>query len=260
MLLLLAIIVVGAQAASIDQQVVNGVRADQHEYPSQLSLQSCSGSSCSHICGAVLINANFAITAAHCVGNAPSSYRLQCGAHNIHLAESFRQSSYASQITMHPSYDPNGQRPAFPNDIAVIRLASPFTLDSTCKAATIPTSSSGNFGTTPGMITGWGRLRGGGTLPSYLKEGAVTILSPTTCSNTWGTTVSSSFHICVLDYNNVYGACNGDSGGPAHYNADGTIVGLASFVASGCLTNYPSVYVRISNYRSWIDSTMASMG
>lgn len=258
---LLALLVASTHAASIDQQVVNGVLANQHEYPPQLSLQSCSGTSCSHICGAVLVSPSFAITAAHCVGNTPSSYRLKCGAHNIHTTESYRQARTPSAIVVHPQYNPNGQRPAFPNDIAVIRLSQPFNIDSTCTPAVLPTATSGDFGNRAGVITGWGRLYGGGTLPSRLKEGPVTIMSTTNCANTWGTTVSSTIHICVTDSNGVYGACNGDSGGPAHVtSSDGTIVGLASFVANGCLVQYPSVYVRISNYRNWIDSTIASLG
>ena len=49
---------------------------------------------------------------------------------------------------------------------------------------------------------------GGGSLPSRLKEGDITFLSASACRNAWGTTVSSSIHLCVIDYGEKYGACN----------------------------------------------------
>ncbi|KAK7089114.1 chymotrypsin-like elastase family member 1 [Littorina saxatilis] len=251
--LFFALLVAVANANDVSQHIVNGDVATPHSYPSQLSLQSGT----SHICGAVLVRANYAITAAHCVGG--SGYRVQCGAHNIAVSESTRQTISVAAITIHPSYNPNSQRPAFPNDIAVLRLASSFSINSQCQLANLP-SGSGDFGNQASMITGWGRLYGNGPLPSQLKEGQVTVLTHATCSGSyWGSTVNANYHLCVKDLGDrIYGACNGDSGGPAHVG--NTVVGLASFVASGCLTNRPSAYVRVSYYRSWIDSTINSMG
>lgn len=54
--------------------------------------------------------------------------------------------------------------------------------------------------------------------------------------------------------------CSGDSGGPLVYenNGQSVQVGLVSFgLASGC-TNGPQAFARVSEYRDWIDRTMAA--
>ena len=51
-------------------------------------------------------------------------------------------------------------------------------------------------------------VAGGGALPSRLKEGSVTVLTPASCASRWGSTVNSNFHICILDFNSIHGACN----------------------------------------------------
>ena len=55
----------------------------------------------------------------------------------------------------------------------------------------------------------------------------------------------------------------GDSGGPlvCQVNPDGEgpyeLVGITSWGLSGCGTDYPSVYVRVSTFREWLDSVIA---
>jgi len=56
------------------------------------------------------------------------------------------------------------------------------------------------------------------------------------------------------------GACNGDSGGPlvcrtgsGNTPQDFTLAGITSWGRSGCATTSPSVYVRVSTFRSWIN-------
>ena len=49
-------------------------------------------------------------------------------------------------------------------------------------------------------------------------------------------------------------ACSGDSGGPLVCQKGGvwTLAGATSWGSSSCSTYYPSVYARISYFRSWI--------
>ena len=42
----------------------------------------------------------------------------------------------------------------------------------------------------------------------------------------------------------------GDSGGPM--TQDGTVYGIASWVASGCLSNFPSTYSRVGAFYEWV--------
>ena len=60
-----------------------------------------------------------------------------------------------------------------------------------------------------------------------------------------------------------FSAVQGDSGGPlvCQAESDGSgpyeLVGITSWGLSGCGTDYPSVYVRVSTFRDWIDSVVA---
>ncbi|KAL8603805.1 hypothetical protein ACOMHN_058540 [Nucella lapillus] len=233
-------------------RVVNGVVVDPpNSFPWQLSLQRGT----SHICGAVVYDSNYVITAAHCVHRGvASNYRVACGGHDLYVYEAYRQTVGVAAITVHPNYNPNGN--GFPNDIAVLRLSSPLTLNAKCQAAKLDTGL--DFSFSPAVITGWGRLSGGGNIARQLKRGEVEVLPHSTCRNYWQNTINAQYHICVKDIGDKYfGACNGDSGGPAQVGD--TVIGLASFVARGCLPQYPSAYVRISTYISWIDSTVSNM-
>nr|KAG5699125.1 hypothetical protein BaRGS_014424 [Batillaria attramentaria] len=107
-------------------------------------------------------------------------------------------------------------------------------------------------------ITGWGFVYDGSYTPSRLKEGKVKVLHPSDCSWRWGHNVNSTVHVCLKDLGNkVYGMCHGDSGGPAQVG--NVVIGLASFMGSGCLTDYPSVYVRISSHIDWILGAIAEL-
>lgn len=53
---------IGSKLPLPDTQIVGGTAADISQFPHQLSLQTTG-----HICGASVINSQWAITAAHCV-------------------------------------------------------------------------------------------------------------------------------------------------------------------------------------------------
>lgn len=59
-----------------------------------------------------------------------------------------------------------------------------------------------------------------------------------------------------LSGNGTVGSCNGDSGGPLL--VDGIQVGIVSFGVNDCAASYPSVYTRVTDFYSWINTTIAS--
>ncbi|WAR15181.1 CTRL-like protein [Mya arenaria] len=54
---------------------------------------------------------------------------------------------------------------------------------------------------------------------------------------------------------------SGDSGGPmvCYRGSTPVLAGVTSWGASGCGTNYPSVYARVSNYKEWLDQEMTAL-
>ncbi|XP_050419417.1 chymotrypsin-C-like [Patella vulgata] len=59
-----------------NQRIVGGQDAEPHSHPWQASLRRRDGNSWSHICGAVMINSNWALTAAHYGGPLPNALQV----------------------------------------------------------------------------------------------------------------------------------------------------------------------------------------
>jgi hypothetical protein len=57
------------------------------------------------------------------------------------------------------------------------------------------------------------------------------------------------------------GTCSGDSGGPLIGSSGGRkyVVGVVSYGAASCNPRYAAVYARVSAYREWLTTTMASV-
>jgi hypothetical protein len=107
-------------------------------------------------------------------------------------------------------------------------------------------------------ITGWGRLTGNGILPENLQEAVIDILTTAECQGMWSANQVRDSQVCIFDRaTQARGACNGDSGGPlvcrSGPDAPWELVGATSWGRSGCATDYPSVYTRVSSFKQWID-------
>lgn len=106
------------------------------------------------------------------------------------------------------------------------------------------------------FMTGWGRTCGDCPIPVALQEAQIPILDDATCKNRFPAAYNPTLQICIMDPAGVKGACNGDSGGPLVCRVDASsrweLVGVTSYVASGCLTTEPSVFARVSYFQSWL--------
>ena len=94
----------------------------------------------------------------------------------------------------------------------------------------------------------------GGSLPITLQHARVNAISLQECHQRYGTHIRD-YHICIFDHaSQRRGACNGDSGGPLSCKVGSTwqVAGLTSFGRMGCPTSVPSVYARVSYFRTWI--------
>jgi len=233
--------------------VVGGADADEGEWPWQMSLQYLG----SHSCGASLVAATKAVTAAHCVGNAIVSYNLVFGTNQRSCPNDTCTTRKPTGYTRHPDFVNNGNV-GYPNDVATIAWAVPVTpVVGKIQFVALATTT-GQEGRTC-YITGWGRLTGGGALPENLQEAQIDLLTTAECQALWTAEQVSDSHVCVYDKTNqAKGACNGDSGGPLVCQTTGPaarweLVGATSWGRTGCGTTYPSVYTRISSYTAWIN-------
>ncbi|XP_067676542.1 chymotrypsin-like serine proteinase [Haliotis asinina] len=237
--------------AEISPNIVGGSNAVAGEFPWQGSIQVRSGTSWFHICGCVLYSTNKALTAAHCLSNSASSYRLVFGMLRMNNVDGTEQESSVSSYTNHPNY--NGNAAGYPNDIAVLRLQTSMDTSSSAVGTISLASGGSDYAGQTATITGWGRLSGGGSTPYYLQKVDMTVLTNSVCSSRWsgisGATINSG-HICIEASGKS--ACSGDSGGPMVVS--NTLTGITSWGISSCSGTYPSVYTRVSNFYSWIQS------
>jgi trypsin len=241
---ILVLLAIGAATAlpryhkSIPERIVGGSQATKGEFPHIIQIKRSGG----QYCGASLVNANYIVTAAHCAVASVSGYTLVAGEHNLNSNEGTEQSRSVSQIVVHPNYNAN----TMANDIAVMRVSSPFTLNTYVKAVTIPSASF-----TPASqltVAGWGTLSSGGSLPTVLMKVTVPLVSETTCRNAYGSDIISSM-VCAGTAGKD--SCQGDSGGPLMSGS--TLSGIVSWGYGCAAAGYPGVYTRVSSFSSWIN-------
>lgn len=84
-------------------------------------------------------------------------------------------------------------------------LSQPFT--PSANADIIPLTTSEPADGTKLQITGWGRLKSGGTLPTILQIASVTKMSRTKCSSTWGS-VNAITNRMLCAHNSKQASCN----------------------------------------------------
>ena len=188
----------GCVAAAPEQRIVNGQDAEYGDHPYICSLQSRSGGQWYHICGAVLWNNEYVVTAAHCLGNTAGSYRTVCGEHRLNDNDGFEVTRPCLTYVMHPQY--NGNAAGFPNDIAVMEFAS-VNFNDYLRPNRFPEQGE-SFEAETCQLSGWGRLSGGGSLPNTLQRVNIQKITNSQCQSEWsgisGASINSG-HICFLD-------------------------------------------------------------
>ncbi|XP_063397502.1 chymotrypsin-like serine proteinase [Mytilus trossulus] len=236
----------------LTSKIVGGSNADISDYPWQVSLQLRSSGSWYHICGGSIINNNWVVTAAHCVdGSSTNNLRIAAGM--TLLSDTSRTVRTLNRVIMHPSY--SGSAAGYPNDIALLELSQSLSFGANIDAIAVPSTQ--DFTGSRCFLSGWGRLTGSGSSPNNLQDVEMTVISNSECSTRWSSVSGASInsgHICILESGKS--ACSGDSGGPMTCYSGNTpyLAGATSWGISTCSGSFPSVYARLTSFRSWIST------
>jgi trypsin len=220
------------------ERIVGGTAATRGEFPWIVSVQVGS-----HICGGMIINANYILTAAHCATYAANRYTIVAGAHNLNSPADSEQRRSVTTVTRHASYNSN----TYANDVAVMRLASALTLNTYVRAANLPASGAGVSGNL--VVAGWGTTSSGGNLSPALLKVTVPFVAQATCNSNYGGGILAGM-LCAGTGGRD--SCQGDSGGPLHQGT--TLVGVVSWGYGCAVAGYPGVYASVPYYRSWIST------
>ncbi|XP_041694526.1 proproteinase E-like [Coregonus clupeaformis] len=239
-------------------RVVNGEDAKPYSWPWQISLQYLSDSNYYHTCGGTLIAKNWVLTAGHCISD-HRTYRVVLGEYDLTQMDENEQIKEVETIVVHPGWNDNCL--SCGDDVALIKLASPATLNDKVHTSCLPPSGDILTHNYHCYISGWGRIYTAGPLAKKLQQALLPVVAHETCSQSdwWGGSVKPSM---ICGGGDRKAGCNGDSGGPLNCKgADGKwyVHGIASFVSSrGCNTlKKPTVFTRTSSFSDWITNTIA---
>jgi secreted trypsin-like serine protease len=238
------------------QRIVGGVEARPGSHPWIVSLQMGG----SHFCGGTLVAPDVVITAAHCVADGNPDM-IVAGAHDHYRPNSNVQSSRPARVQYHQRYNPDTTL----NDIAVIKLARPFTFNANVQPACLPDAGEQVSENVQGTVAGWGLTRENGATSNILMQVGVPVIGQSSCAKQYasqGIRVDAAAMLCAGYGQGGKDACQGDSGGPYVFKGTKgyTLQGVVSFGVGCARAGSPGVYARVSNYIGWINDTLKSIG
>jgi len=258
----LSLLVCGATfvVADVNKRVINGTDSAK-DYPWMASVGTTGPDAArGHFCGAVIVDQQYALTAAHCLeglSSTPESIQVFIGKSN--LADKSAKIVSVEGMIIHPEFNPDTQQ----SDIALLRLSeildSRFVIPLLTKEeeATIPSL-------TKALLLGWGTTDPKLTVrPSVLQEALIPLTDSQTCQSRIGLDFDSNTMICggtlssTSQNSDGVDACYGDSGGPlVVQTASGfKLLGLASWGLSCASEKYWGVYTRVPSFANWVKNS-----
>jgi len=266
-------------------RIVGGQDAKLGQYPWLVNLgyQHGSDTKLLYKCGGSLVGSRWVLTAAHCVTQLPSNYKLQgvrVGEHDLKQAEDCEagfcsdppQNFGIEKVIFHENYS---KPKPFQNDIALIKLDAEVVENEYVTTVCLPwwdeeeDYMSGSFGgiETQVEVAGWGATtRRGGRPANILQWLKVPPVAGDRCKDIYAARGGSltDKQICAGGQPGK-DSCVGDSGSglmreiqiPGDYFPRIQLIGVVSFGPKLCGTKgVPGVYSRVNSYLPWILDTL----
>ncbi|KAM9837931.1 hyaluronan-binding protein 2 [Aulostomus maculatus] len=239
-------------------RIFGGKKSFPGAHPWQVSLQTRPKHSSwpfSHICGGVLLESCWVLTAAHCIKSGVDM-QVVMGGVDIEKEEAFDQVVPVERAIVHEDYR---QSPfALHNDIALLKLKGinkPYCAKESRFVKTACLSQQPFDSGTECVISGWGVTETQKHGTNQLLDARVVLISDDKCRapHVYGDSLDDSM-FCAGNMKGGVDSCQGDSGGPLVCERNGThyVVGVVSW-GDGCGKKYkPGVYTKVSRFTDWI--------
>ncbi len=216
--------------------VVNGTATSSYEQVG--SLVACTSGGCADFCSGTLVDADWVVTAAHCVEALDDYVRYYGATPYILFGRSISSyTDYAEIIDWveHPSYNSSSLQ----NDIGVLELDANVT---SMSPMPMNTDSPGTFTVSSLRYVGYGITSDRASDSGTKRYADIPLYS-----------YDAQF-IVSYDSSGTYNVCSGDSGGAGlEYQSDGSweLAAVNSYVTPGCVGGATGG-ARVDAYHSWI--------
>ncbi|XP_019616240.1 PREDICTED: chymotrypsin-like elastase family member 1 [Branchiostoma belcheri] len=241
-------------------RIVGGIEATINQWSSIVTLNIVERNH--HFCGGTLIAPNVVLSAAHCAdaldanGYTPDQIVAKAGKHRLSTVEPTEQVLGIQGWLKHPNYDPN----TIDYDVALFYLSNSAELNDDVTLMPLVPSGQEFAGDTQCFTAGWGDTQETAD-QDLLQQATMPIVAHSTCNGFlyWWNLITPRM-LCAGHWDGSETSCNGDSGGPLACpmpNGGYMQAGIVSFGVNGCVGTFkPTVFAKVGNLRSWIDSNM----
>ncbi|XP_053269666.1 hyaluronan-binding protein 2 [Pleuronectes platessa] len=245
-------------------RIFGGRKSHPGAHPWQVSLQTrTKGSSepFGHICGGILLESCWVLTAAHCLKSGVEM-QVVLGGVDIEKDEVYDQVIPVVKAIMHEEY--RATNFALYNDVAMLQLRvtdSPYCAKETRFVKTACLANHPFSSGTECVISGWGATETQKYGTNQLLDARVLLISQDKCKapHVYGDSLDDSM-FCAGNMNGGVDSCQGDSGGPLVCERNGThyVVGVVSW-GDGCGKKHkPGVYSNVGHFTDWITHHLLS--
>uniref|UniRef100_UPI00398E4C97 transmembrane protease serine 6 n=1 Tax=Pristiophorus japonicus TaxID=55135 RepID=UPI00398E4C97 len=230
-------------------RIVGGTNSTEGEWPWQASLQVQS----LHICGGILINEHWVLSAAHCFTSSyapPKVWTVYLGKFKLNVSSKNELTFKVLKIISHPYYDDD----TFDYDVALLQLDQPVPIVPTSYPICLPARTHIFEPDKECWVTGWGKTKESGSIANVLQKVDVKLVDQATCNKAYSYTITPRM-ICAGYAEGKKDSCQGDSGGPlVCEEASGRwfLAGIVSF-GNGCgRQDSYGAYSRVTRLIDWI--------